>query len=96
MTSGGGDMDVCLWLTLKLNKDWSSTELASLITTDTVTEIVKNFDRLDSPIKVYSHSISDFLLLIKIHRNALSTCLDENPLSLFVNERYHVINGAIA
>ena len=55
MSSVGGDMDVCLWLTLKLNKDWSSVEVASLITKDRVIEIVKNFERLDSPIKVSQH-----------------------------------------
>lgn len=50
--AAAGDMDVCLWLTLKLNKEWSSPEIASLLHKDQLIEADQKFQQLDSPIKV--------------------------------------------
>ncbi len=55
LTSGGlitNDMDVCLWLTLKLNRPWSSVDVASLITPETLKQIINSFHRLEPSVKV--------------------------------------------
>lgn len=52
MEKSKDDMDICLWLTLKLSKPWSSSDLASFFTPEIVASISEQFHRLDAIIKV--------------------------------------------